>query len=331
MEHEKRSFWLDKHIIENLFKTKPLIAVVGPTAVGKTEVSLQLCHDLPLKSEVMSADSMQVYRNMDIGTAKPDPGERKGIIHHMINVAVPWEDYSVGKFQKEAKSVLNSIYSRQHLPVLVGGTGLYVNALIYDYSMDKLPKLNEYRKKLNEQAEIRGMSALYEDLKQVDPKAADNIHPNDKKRIIRALEVYYSTGEPISKRQERQYESPYNLLMFGLYMDRAVLYQRIEKRVDKMIEKGLIEEVDALISQGVKMDDTAMQGLGYKEIVQYLKGDCSRDQAVDLLKKNTKKFAKRQLSWFRRDPNIKWFDITNKNTGEINNKIIDSILKEYFK
>lgn len=316
--------------IKFLLKTKPLIAIIGPTAVGKTEVSLNLSQKLPLTAEIISADSMQVYKNMDIGTAKPNAEERRITSHHLIDVAEPWEDYSVGKYQKQAKEAIQSVYSNDNLPILVGGTGLYVNALVYDYSMDKLPQLSEYRKELNEQVETRGLSALYEELKKIDPDAAAKIHPNDQRRIIRALEVYHSTGEPISQRQQRQFNSPYNLLMFGLYMDRNLLYQRIELRVDKMIENGLIEEVEDMFSKGVKMDDTAMQGLGYKEIVGYLIGNYTRQEAIDLLKKNTKKFAKRQLSWFRRDPNIIWYDLTDKTAGEISDKITNIILKEYF-
>ncbi|OWZ83119.1 tRNA (adenosine(37)-N6)-dimethylallyltransferase MiaA [Natranaerobius trueperi] len=313
-----------------MLDAKPLLAIIGPTAVGKTAISLEVAKKIPINVEIISADSMQLYKQMDIGTAKPSTSDQQEITHHFIDSIDPSEDYSVGRYQEEAKQVIKDIYHRGNLPVVVGGTGLYVNALLYDYSLNALPKSSSYREELLERAKIQGLQALYNDLQNKDPEAAEKIHPNDKQRIIRALEVFYQTGEPISKRQQRKYSSPYNLLFFGLFMDRPLLYERIEKRVDKMIEQGLLGEVKSLLENGYTLELTAMKGLGYKEIGKYLQGEYTFDEAINILKKDTKRFAKRQLTWFRRDPNIKWYDLTNNNTGEISNKIVEKVLKEYF-
>ncbi|ACB85081.1 tRNA (adenosine(37)-N6)-dimethylallyltransferase MiaA [Natranaerobius thermophilus] len=314
---------------ENILKTKPLIAIVGPTAVGKTDISIKVAERLPVSTGIISADSMQVYKKMDIGTAKPSQEIRTKIPHYLVDNVEPDEEFSVGRYQKHAKSILNQLYQNKELPLLVGGTGLYVDALIYDFSMNELPKSTKYRQELQQKAEQDGLEQLYRKLEKVDPDAADRIHPNDQRRIIRALEVYYYTGEPISQRQKRRYDSPYNLLIFGITMDRNKLYNKIETRVDQMIDQGLVEEVKYLLENGYHLQLTSMQGLGYKEIAGYLMGDYDLETAVQKLKKNTKRFAKRQLSWFRRDPNIKWLDITETDKSEICDKIIDMILKEY--
>ncbi len=314
---------------KRLIPSKPLIVIVGPTAVGKTRVAVQFCRKFPVPTEIISADSMQVYKILDIGTDKPGASTRKEIPHHMIDFVAPGEAYSVGRYQKEAQEAILSVYAKEKLPLVVGGTGLYINALIYDFSMGKLPQRTQYREQLEERVQNEGLGFLYEELKKYDPSAARKIHPNDKRRIIRGLEVYYYTGEPISKQQTKRYQSPYNLCTFGLYMEREKLYSLIEKRIDRMLAEGLLNEVQFLKDNGYK-HTTAMQGLGYKELNAYLEGEMGYQEAVKKFKKNTRRFAKKQLSWFRRDPNIEWIDLTNLSANEAANKIFHCVMKEYF-
>ncbi|UMZ73525.1 tRNA (adenosine(37)-N6)-dimethylallyltransferase MiaA [Natranaerofaba carboxydovora] len=308
-------------------KNPPIIVIVGPTAVGKTELAISLAKKID--GEIISADSMQIYKGMDIGTAKPSKREQNNITHHMIDMTEPDQDYSVAKFKKVAQDIINDIVVRGKFPIIVGGTGLYVNALIYDYSFEELPRDSDCREKLRKKIEIEGLHKLHEELTDADPKAAERIHPNDEKRIIRALEVIYTTGNPISEYQKTQKESPYNTLMIGLTKSRDELYDRIEKRVDKMLEKGLVDEVKDLLARGYNKNMTSMQALGYKEIVEYLQGEVTFEETIKLVKKRTKRFAKRQLTWFNRDQNITWYNLSCTNLFKVEKDII-RMLQEYF-
>lgn len=297
----------------------PLLAVVGPTATGKTELSVRAAQKLG--SEIVSADSMLIYRHMDIGTAKPAMAERKGIPHHMIDVADPDEMYNVSIYSREAKKTINDIHERNIIPMLVGGTGLYIKAVIEGYNFSVAGSDRELRDKLKKECELLGREALHERLKSIDPETASRLHTNDVKRVIRALEVYYLSGKTLSSSSGKSTETPYKLLMYGLNMDREKLYARIEERVDKMIRQGLVEEVKELLSRGYSEELTSMQGLGYKEIILFLKGKISLAEAVELLKKNTRRFAKRQLTWFKRDSRIIWIDVGERELEEVTSEI----------
>ncbi len=301
---------------------KPLIAVVGPTASGKTDVGVQLA--LKLDGEVVSADSMLVYQGMDIGTAKPTEEEMQGVPHHMIDVVAPDEEYSVARYQDEAGQVIAQIHDKDKLPILVGGTGLYVRAVVDEYHFDAPGENSELREMLLKQAQQNGKQWLHDQLAKVDPLAAKKIHPNNVRRVIRALEVYQLTGKRISDMQRANYQNArYHLALFGLRMQRDKLYHRIDQRVDKMIKQGLVDEVKTLISRGINRSMTAMQALGYKEIAAYLDGEITLNQAIDLIKRDTRRFAKRQLTWFKRDPRIHWVDVHNyDNTSKLAEEII---------
>ncbi|MFZ5644188.1 MAG: tRNA (adenosine(37)-N6)-dimethylallyltransferase MiaA [Bacillota bacterium] len=294
---------------------KPLLAIVGPTATGKTDVSVIVARNL--NGEIISADSMLIYRNMDIGTAKPYPEERGGVPHYMIDVVNPDEDFNVSLYCKYIKNILDSIYKRKKLPLLVGGTGLYIRSVVDGYNFTEAGSDPELREKLLHECETMGKIALHEKLRGVDPESASRLHINDVKRVIRALEVYYLSGKTISESSDRSGSGKYNLKMFGLTMDRALLYERIEKRVDRMILRGLVDEVKSLLERGYSEELTSMQGLGYKEIILYLKGKMTLEEAVDLLKKRTRNFAKRQLTWFRRDNRIIWIDVAGRGPAEV--------------
>jgi tRNA dimethylallyltransferase len=289
-------------------KKLPLIILTGPTAVGKTELSLQLAK--AVGGEIISADSMQVYRRMDIGTAKLPEAERQGVLHHLIDVLEPEEDFNVVKFQKMAKAAMKEIYGRGHIPILTGGTGFYIQAVLYDIDFEENGGDEGIRKELEERAEREGAGSLHRELEAVDPKAAEEIHENNVKRVIRALEYYRQTGKRISEHNEEQREklSPYNQAYFVLTMDRGELYRRIDKRVDLMMEEGLLEEVKRFLEEGVPREAVSMQGLGYKEMVSYLLGECSLEEAVYVLKRDTRHFAKRQLTWFRRERDVIWVE-----------------------
>jgi tRNA dimethylallyltransferase len=287
----------------------PLLVITGPTATGKTDVAVMVAERLG--GEIISADSMLVYRTMDIGTAKPTPAERRGVSHHLIDIVEPDEVYSAALFQQQARDVIQDVLARGRLPLLVGGTGLYVRAVIDRYDFGNAGGDNFLREKLQKEAEEAGVEHIHERLKEVDPVAADRLHPRDCRRVIRALEVFYRTGRPISSYQYRDEDQRplYNVKMFGLYMARESLYRRVEKRVDRMIEAGLVEEVRGLLSRGYNREVTSMRGLGYKEIISHLEGEVPFEQAIEILKRNTRRFAKRQLTWFRRDPRIQWIDM----------------------
>lgn len=294
----------------------PLLVIVGPTAVGKTRTAIEVA--LRLNGEVISADSRQVYRYMDIGTAKPTISERKGVPHHLLDIVDPDEEFSVADFQRLARQTILQVWKRGKLPILIGGTGLYVKAVVDNYNFSSMAGDWEFRRRLRRLAEAVGGEVLLEKLRQVDPVTAERLHPNDWRRIIRALEVYHFTGRALSTwEREQPRESPYNLCIVGLMMERAALYKTINRRVEKMIADGLIEEVRYLLRRGYSPDLNAMQGLGYKELILYIRGEMNLEEAVALLKRNTRRFAKRQLTWFRRDRRISWFYVDKYDEEEL--------------
>jgi tRNA dimethylallyltransferase len=307
----------------------PLLIILGPTAVGKTKLSLDLARDY--NGEIVSGDSMQVYRGMDIGTAKATPEERALVPHHLIDICDPDRSFSAAEFQELAHASIVDIASRGKLPMLVGGTGLYIESLCYGFEFVAAGSDEAYRAGLNDFAETLGDEALHDRLRAVDPASAERLHPNDRRRIIRALEIEHLTGKPLSEHllgQKR--ESPYECCFVGLTMERSVLYKRIEQRIDAMLEEGLIDEVRRLLGAGYTRDLVAMQGLGYKEIAAHLCGETTLEEAVYLLKRNTRRFAKRQLSWFRHMSDIHWFDCTNPENFFEQERYIHDILAGKF-
>ncbi len=287
---------------------RSMIVLSGPTAVGKTKLSIALAK--AVGGEIVSAESVQVYRHMDIGSAKITKEEMNGVPHHMIDILEPWEEFSVAVFQERCKECLSGIYERGHVPIVTGGTGFYVQALLRDVDFSDFRP--EYRASLEALAEEKGTAYLHKMLAEVDPASGLAIHPNNGKRIIRALEYFYLTGEPISVHNERERERPpaYDVCYFVLNDLRERLYRRIDRRVDEMLEKGLVEEVEGLRRMGCHKGMVSMQGLGYKEILAYLEGETTLEEAVEILKRDTRHFAKRQLTWFRREREVIW---VNKN------------------
>ena len=284
---------------------KPLIILAGPTAVGKTALSIRLAKETG--AEIISADSMQVYRGMDIGSAKITKEEMAGVPHYLVDVLEPEEDFNVVRFQNMAKDAAAEIWSKGKIPLVVGGTGFYIQALLYDIDFTENDGDESYRRELEKKAsDEQGALELYEMLRNTDPKSAQEIHPRNIKRIIRALEFYRQTGKKISEHNEtqRQKESPYNYAYFVLNDERSRLYERIDRRVDLMMEQGLLEEVRALRERGVRKDSTAMQGLGYKELYAYLDGEYPLDEAVRIIKRDTRHFAKPQITRFKREKNV---------------------------
>ncbi|MDO5422823.1 MAG: tRNA (adenosine(37)-N6)-dimethylallyltransferase MiaA [Eubacteriales bacterium] len=287
---------------------QPFLILTGPTAVGKTELSIALAK--AVGGEIISADSMQVYKGMDIGSAKIRPEEMQGVPHYMIDILEPWEEFHVVSFQAYAKKCMEEIRSHGKIPILTGGTGFYIQAVLYDIDFTEHGSDESYRQFLEDFAQKNGAEALHAMLREADPVSAEQIHANNIKRVIRALEYFHETGEPISRHneQERQKESPYNFCYFVLNDERSRLYKRIDQRVDKMLENGLVEEVRRLKEKGCTRDMVSMQGLGYKEILDYLEGRTTLDEAVYILKRDTRHFAKRQLTWFRRERDVTWVD-----------------------
>ncbi|MBP3963414.1 tRNA (adenosine(37)-N6)-dimethylallyltransferase MiaA [Paenibacillus lignilyticus] len=288
--------------------SKPkLLVLIGPTAVGKTRLSLELAK--ACNAEIISGDSIQVYKGMDIGTAKIKPEEREGIPHHLIDICDPTHSFSVAEFQERCAVLIPEIESRGKLPFIVGGTGLYVESVAYGYDFAEVGSDDAYREEQRLYALAHGAEALHERLRAVDSEAADRLHPNDQRRVIRALEVHHLTGSTVSQQLEGQKKtSPFELCIVGLTMDRAKLYERINERVDAMMDEGLVDEVKRLLADGVPANAVSMHGLGYKEIVLYLEGHLTLEEAVELLKRDTRRFAKRQLSWFRHMSDIHWID-----------------------
>lgn len=287
---------------------RPLIILTGPTAVGKTKASIGLAK--AIGGEIISADSMQVYKDMDIGSAKIKPKEMDGVPHYLVDVLEPDEEFNVARFQEMAKEAMEKIYANGHIPIVVGGTGFYIQALLYDIDFSQGEEDISFRKEMEEFAQTYGAEALHEKLRQVDSKSADDIHANNVKRVIRALEYYHQTGRKISDHnaEERQKESPYEFRYFVLNDLREHLYERIDLRVDQMIEEGLVKEVTALKEKGYTKNMVSMQGLGYKEILDYLDGACSLEDAVYTIKRDTRHFAKRQITWFKRERDVIWID-----------------------
>lgn len=306
--------------------TGKVIAIVGPTAVGKTAVAIELVNKVG--GEIVSADSMAVYKYMDIGTAKPTLEEQTKAKFHLIDVVEPDVQYNVGEFQQLAHRSIDEILEHNPPAVIVGGSGLYVRAAIDGLDLSVPADNPKLRSKLEDEARIYGKEYVHEKLVKVDPAAAERIHPNNLKRVIRALEIYESTGTPASvffdKDSRRESRYP-DASFFGLTMDRDKVYERIDRRVDAMVEAGLVEEVKDLLDRGLDSSLSSMQGLGYKEMVGYLQGQYSLDEAIALLKKNTRRFAKRQYTWFRADSRIKWIDVEGRTAEEVS-RIIKEIL-----
>lgn len=304
---------------------EPLVIIAGPTAVGKTSLSVKLAQ--ALCGEIISADSMQVYRGMDIGTAKIREEEKQGIPHFLIDECSPAEEFHVARFKDRAEECIRGIRSRGHLPILVGGTGFYIQAVLYDISFEENGPDEELRSRLWHLAEEKGALWLHERLAEVDPESAGQIHANNVKRVIRALEYYHQSGEPISRHnaREQQKESPYSFCYFVLDMDRQALYSRIGERIDEMLGSGLVEEVERLRKQGCTREMVSMQALGYKEILAYLDGEMGLVQATELLKRDTRHFAKRQLTWFHRERGVTWI---RKEDFEGEAEILDFLARE---
>ena len=277
--------------------------------MGKTAVSIRLAHKL--QAEIVSADSMQVFRYLDIGTAKPTRSEREGIPHHLIDVVNPDEKFTVFDYQKMAQEAIYNIYEKGKYPILTGGTGLYIKSVLDQYAFTHTPSNLKIRSALQQESQVRGKVYLYEKLKKVDPDASNRIHPNDIRRITRALEYFLVTGEPISRQWEltKDKESPYHIVMVGLSMSRPLLYERIEKRVDQMLATGLLDEVKKLLKSGFSGHLKPLQSLGYRHMINYLESKWNLDEAVNYFKQDTRKYAKRQLTWFRADARINWIEI----------------------
>lgn len=307
---------------------QPLIIVAGPTAVGKTDLSIRLAK--AVGGEIISADSMQVYRHMDIGSAKVTKEEMAGVPHHLIDILEPTEEFNVVLFQKMAKEALYGIYERGNIPIIAGGTGFYIQALVYDIDFMENGYLPQVRKELEQAAAQMGAEYVHQMLRSIDPAAADQIHANNVKRVIRAIEFYKMTGKRISDHNEteRKKKSPYDFFYYVLNTDRATLYNRIEQRVDQMIEQGLVEEVKKLAEMGCTRAMVSMQGLGYKEILDYLEGQCSLEDAVSILKRDTRHFAKRQITWFKREKNVQWLNLPDFNNDR--EQILKHILTEFY-
>lgn len=305
-----------------------LVILTGPTAVGKTSLSINLAKEI--NGEIISADSMQVYKGMDIGTAKITKEEMQGIKHHLIDIIEPTEDFHVVKFKELVENAISDIYAKGKIPIICGGTGFYIQAVLYDIDFAEEDVDVDYRNELEKFASLNGPEALHERLKEVDLESALSIPAANVKRVIRALEFYKQTGQKFSthNKQQREKISPYNFAYFVLNDDRQLLYNRIDMRVDKMVKDGLISEVEALVESGAKRGMTSMDGIGYKEILDYFDGNCALESAIELVKKKSRNYAKRQLTWFRREKEVIWLDKTKLTTEEMLLSEILSNLKE---
>ena len=305
---------------------KPLVILTGPTAVGKTKASIGLAK--AIGGEIISADSMQVYKQMDIGSAKIKPSEMDGIPHYLVDILEPDEEFHVVLFQQMAKQAIQKIYEKGKIPILVGGTGFYIQAVLYDIDFSENEKDTSYREELEKLAQTKGAEYLHDRLREVDEKSAQDIHANNVKRVIRALEYFHQTGEKISEHNEEQRKkvSPYNFSYFVLNDERAHLYERINLRVDQMINEGLVREVQSLKEKGYTRDMVSMQGLGYKEMLDYLDHKCSLEEAVEIIKRDTRHFAKRQITWFKRESDVTWIDKKEYDYNE--ERILKAMLQE---
>lgn len=305
---------------------KPLVILTGPTAVGKTKASIGLAK--AIGGEIISADSMQVYKQMDIGSAKIKPSEMDGIPHYLVDILEPDEEFHVVLFQQMAKQAIQKIYEKGKIPILVGGTGFYIQAVLYDIDFSENEKDMSYREELEKLAQTKGAEYLHDLLREVDEKSAQDIHANNVKRVIRALEYFHQTGEKISEHNEEQRKkvSPYNFSYFVLNDERAHLYEKINLRVDQMINEGLVREVQSLKEKGYTRDMVSMQGLGYKEMLDYLDNKCSLEEAVEIIKRDTRHFAKRQITWFKRESDVTWIDKKEYDYNE--ERILKAMLQE---
>lgn len=304
---------------------KPLIVLTGPTAAGKTHLSIALAK--AVNGEIISADSMQVYKYMDIGSAKIRPEEMQGVKHYLVDELLPQEEFHIVKFQQMAKAAMEEIYANGKIPVLVGGTGFYIQAITKDIDFTQAEQEDGYRQELEQLATEKGNEYLHQMLLDVDPVSAGEIHANNVKRVIRALEFYHQNQSPISahNQEQKEHETPYNLAYFVLNVPRELLYKRIDDRIDEMLKEGLLEEVQKLKDMGYHRGMVSMQGLGYKEILAYLNGEYPLEEAVRILKRDTRHFAKRQLTWFRREKDTIWM---NKDEFDYNeDRILDEMLK----
>lgn len=306
---------------------KPLVILTGPTAVGKSALAVALAKKI--NGEIISADSMQVYRHMDIGSAKITREEMDGIEHYLIDVLEPSEDFHVVKFQELAVEAMKRIYAKGKIPILVGGTGFYIQSVLYDIDFTQTQEDMQLRLELEQFAKINGNEALFERLRSVDPKSCEILHANNIKRVIRAIEFYEKTGKRISEHNEEQREktSPYCFAYFVVSDNREKLYAKIDARVDLMLEKGLVEEVKALKEMGCTKEQVSMQGLGYKEILEYLAGECSLEDAVYRIKRDTRHFAKRQMTWFRREKDVSWISREDFNKEGQDGLILDHMMQ----
>ena len=302
-----------------------LVILAGPTASGKTSVSIDLAKRLG--GEIISADSMQVYKYMDVGTAKISVEEMQGVKHHLIDVLDPKEDFNIVKFQNMVKCSIEEIVKNGHIPILVGGTGFYIQSIIYDIDFNNEDDNSSVRKKLEEEYDTLGADFMYEKLKKIDSVSAQTIHKNNKKRIIRAIEFFLKNNEPISSHNEvqRKKNSPYDYRFFVLNPPRDILYERINQRVDIMLENGLVDEVKKLREMGLSMANISMQGIGYKEIIEYLNGEISLESAIENIKQNTRHMAKRQVTWFKREKDVIYVDPFS---FESNEKIVDYMIEK---
>jgi len=303
----------------------PLIILVGPTAVGKTAASIGLAK--ALNGEIISGDSMQIFKGLDIGTAKISKAEMDGVVHHLIDIKDPWESFSAAEFKRLADEAIADIHARGKVPIIVGGTGFYINGVLYEYHFGEADTDETYRTELQLYLDTHGKEALWQMLEQKDKASAQRLHPNDTKRVMRALEVLHLTGVPASERENKvdRQTMRYNAVYIALNLPREILYERINRRVEQMVEQGLEQEVRNALALGVPQDALSMTSLGYRQMIQYLNGEISFERAVELIQRDTRHFAKRQLTWFRHDPNIQWVDKYGKTDAEIQAELLQII------